>query len=1042
MELKEGIYERLIDGHTAKAITRAKEAGMHCQQDEIDSAEADQLLADYAAGALHKLLEADDSPTMEKIARVNELLRHAGIQEEFLLEEAPRLLSSVLSPERRAQLKVTKQALVRPQSGFRDSVLFTGGPSTGLSLSSELLRDIASADEICIIVSFLRLSGLRLLLDALREFCSDPRHRLRIITTTYCGITEARALEQLAQLERTEIRISYDTKIERLHAKAYLFLRDSGYSTAYIGSSNLSHSAHTDGLEWNVRATQVENPQIIKSALATFERYWASDHFEDFREGGIEKFRKELHLEKQATTSRAAVLFQPYHLLPHQKTILDTLKVERLEGQLYRNLVVAATGTGKTVISAFDYKCYREAHPQAARLLFVAHREELLRQALYTYRSVLCDPNFGELWVGTHRPQHSLDHLFLSVATLHSNKDSILAQGANYYHYLVIDEAHHTAADSYRLLVEQLQPQILLGLTATPERMDGKSLLPDFGGKISAEIRLAKALDEGLLTPFQYFCISDSVDLSDESLWKNGGYDTSRLSAKLRDAGRLGLIIGKLKQYLPDEKDCRTLCFCCDKEHALFMAHGLQEAGLKTAVLTSDTPSSERKHLAKDLAEKRINYLCCVDIFNEGVDIPEVDTALFLRPTNSLTIFLQQLGRGLRISAGKDYLTVLDFVAQANNKYDFTSRFRSLCLRPDRDIKKQIHDGFTTLPQGCSIRMERVAREYILSNIQNAIYTKRRLVQELQGYPSIPTLSEFIAGNGQDIRLLYRAGYCWTTLKRDAGKCPSFKETKLTKLLVKGIKGLIHINSSSFLHAIQSYLRTGKFFNPTPGLSPQERVRQEHFKLMLYYNLFREEPCKLGYASVEEALSELRSHPLFKQEVLELTDYLLSELPFMTAPITPDLPLGLELHGSYTREEVFILFGRQTETKRMQGTMGGVFSIEERNLELLFVTLNKSDKDFSPSTQYDDYFISERLFHWQSPNTLAHDNRGKRYLQRGKKPRHFILFVRERKMDDYRNTSTFLCLGFANYRSSYGDFPMSIQWELQEPAPAHLLRPV
>ena len=741
MELKEGIYERLIDGHTAKAITRAKEAGMHCQQDEIDSAEADQLLADYAAGALRKLLEADESPTMEKIARVNELLRHAGIQEEFLLEEAPRLLSSVLSPERRAQLKVTKQTLVRPQSGFRDSVLFTGGPSTELSLSSELLRDIASADEICIIVSFLRLSGLRLLLDALREFCSDPRHRLRIITTTYCGITEARALEQLAQLERTEIRISYDTKIER-------------------------------------------------------------------------------------------------------------------------------------------------------------------------------------------------------------------------------------------------------------------------------------------------------------SLWKNGGYDTSRLSAKLRDAERLGLIIGKLKQYLPDEKDCRALCFCCDKEHAVFMAHGLQEAGLKAAVLTSDTPSSERKHLAKDLAEKCINYLCCVDIFNEGVDIPEVDTALFLRPTNSLTIFLQQLGRGLRISAGKDYLTVLDFVAQANNKYDFTSRFRSLCLRPDRDIKKQVRDGFTTLPQGCSIHMERVAREHILHNIQNAIYTKRRLVRELQGYPNVPILSEFIASNGQDIRLLYRAGYCWTTLKRDAGKCPSFEETKLTKLLVKGIKGLIHINSSSFLHAIQSYLRTGKFFNPTPGLSPQERERQEHFKLMLYYNLFREEPCKVGYASAEEALSELRSHTLFKQEVLELTDYLLSELPFMTATIAPDLPLGLELHGSYTREEVFILFGRQTETKRMQGSMGGVFSIEERNLELLFVTLNKSDKDFSPSTQYDDYFISERLFHWQSPNTLAHDNRGKRYLQRGKKPRRFILFVREHKMDDYRNTSTFLCLGFANYRSSYGDFPMSIEWELQEAAPAHLLRPV
>ena len=550
------------------------------------------------------------------------------------------------------------------------SNLFTGGNSA-LSLGEEVRREIASADEIYFIVSFLKLSGVRLLFDDLKKFCQREGTRLRIITTTYCGATETKAVQQLAELPHTEIHISYQTDIERLHAKAYIFVRNSGMHTAYIGSSNLSKSAQTDGLEWNMRVTSVENPHIIKTALATFSLYWNSPNFEDFRLGGIEKFQQELHRNTFKGKSDTFV-YQRYSLLPHQKQILDKLKVEREECGNFRNLVVAATGTGKTVISAFDYQAFCQKQKGAgltSRILFTAHREEILRQSLHTYRSVLQDANFGTLWVGNEAPQTEADyaHLFVSISMFNSRFEALFSQlPADYYDYIVIDEAHHSQADSYRKLFSHFHPQLLIGLTATPERMDGKDLRPDFGGRISAEIRLPQALQAGLLTPFQYLCVTDDTDLSDDSLWNGQRYVIDRLADKLCVPERAQRVVDALHRYLADEYTCRALCFCVNKKHADFMASQLQKYGFSAQSLTSDTPQPQRKQLATDLRNGLVHYLCVVDIFNEGVDIPEVDTVLFLRPTDSLTIFLQQLGRGLRLSPGKTELTVLDFVAQAH----------------------------------------------------------------------------------------------------------------------------------------------------------------------------------------------------------------------------------------------------------------------------------------------------------------------------------------------------------------------------------------
>lgn len=359
MKLQEGAYENLITEELQTDMRETECDGLVCKRDEIDDAESPSMLAEHIGRIVNNRLSDENLSAEERVAFVNRLIDFIGEQEEDRVVKDREMLSAVVSKQEDARLRATNQNLVRPLTGFRVSSLFTGGHGN-VPLNTEIERDIESADNIYLIVSFLKLSGLNLIYDKLKRFCENPEHKLRVITTTYCGVTEARAVERLAKLPNTEIRISYNTKIERLHAKSYIFERKSGLSTAYIGSSNLSKSAQTDGLEWNIRVTNVENPHIIKTAFATFNLYWNSHNFEDFNEGGVEKLYRELEREKGPKNGSANSLMR-YTILPHQKQILDRLAVVREMG-VKRNLVVAATGTGKTVVSAFDYKLFSEAN--------------------------------------------------------------------------------------------------------------------------------------------------------------------------------------------------------------------------------------------------------------------------------------------------------------------------------------------------------------------------------------------------------------------------------------------------------------------------------------------------------------------------------------------------------------------------------------------------------------------------------------------------------------------------------------------------------
>src|SRR5699024_9091506 len=369
------------------------------------------------------------------------------------------------------------------------SELFCGS-NAGLSLESELKREILSADKIYWLVSFIKLAVIGIFRHELEEFARSGR-KIKIITTSYMGATDAKAVEFLANLPNAEVKLSYNTKRERLHAKSYLFLRNTGFHTGYIGSSNLSHSALTSGLEWNLKITSQEIPHIINKSLSTFETYWESNEFEwfDGKVESTEKLRNALRNERSGGATSQSYFFdiKPYS---HQNEILEQLHVERALHQRYRNLVVAATGTGKTLISAFDFARFLKEKPDAT-FLFVAHREEILTQARNAFRGVLRNSQFGELWVGNHAPAH-YRQLFASVQTL-NNQLETLPLSADFYAYSVVYVLPLIALNNYRAMLDHFSSRTLLSLTATSVIFDGSAILQDVGGVIAAEIRLPEA---------------------------------------------------------------------------------------------------------------------------------------------------------------------------------------------------------------------------------------------------------------------------------------------------------------------------------------------------------------------------------------------------------------------------------------------------------------------------------------------------------------------------------------------------------------------
>ena len=979
-------------------------------------------------------LSAQIALTNQIVSLIQNTTKEADFASMGVAQRAEQLLALLRENDPRLILGKTAADVERPETSVAQSSLFTGAIHEP-QMFSELKKEICSADQIDMLVSFIKWSGLRLIMDELREFTQNGG-QLRIITTSYMGATDIKAIEELSKLPNTEIKVSYDTKRTRLHAKTYVFYRDTGFTTAYVGSSNLSNAAISSGLEWNVKVTATDLPTTIQKITATFDSYWNSSEFEFYKEDERERLCRALKAERMMGDGSSRTFVFDIHPYPYQQEILDKLHAEREVRGLNRNLVVAATGTGKTVISAFDYRRFCKNNPgQRNRLLFVAHREEILKQSRDTFQGVLKDPNFGELFVGGYRPEH-LDHLFVSVQTLNSQAlcDTL---PADYYDYIIVDEFHHAAAPTYQKLLNHFQPKILLGLTATPERMDGKSILDYFGGRCAAEIRLPEAIDRKLLCPFQYFGVADTVDLT-ELRWVRGGHDKSQLTNvySLNRAiaeRRADHIIRSLDKYVTDMNAVKGLGFCVSIEHAKFMADYFSAAGIPSLCLVGESNDTERHTAKKRLVDGEIKFIFVVDIYNESVDIPEVNTVLFLRPTESLTIFLQQLGRGLRLSKGKDCLTVLDFIGAANRKFNFEEKFSALLANTKHSVEYELKHGFVSAPKGCYIQLEKKAAKAILDNIKSSFSMKSGLIGRIATFEEDSGLSlnlaNFVRYYRLDIRSIY-AKYSFSRLCVSAGVREDFEEP-MEAALTKAFGRLSAIDSRRWIRFLLDLLP--KLDNTDfSKLSPIEQRTLQMFYIIIWGSAAN----SLDDDEVLDHLYTLADSPVMLAELMELLQYKYDHIDFIDAPVNLGFDCPLDLHCTYTRDQLLVAMDFMSPNSVREG----VKWLPEKQIDVLFVTLNKSDKDYSPTTMYDDYSINETLFHWQSQSTTT-DTRsvGQRYINHRKGGSKVLLFVREFKKD-ISGTAPYTFLGTVNYVKHTGSRPMNITWKLDNPIPAKYLK--
>ena len=1041
--MNQGIYEELVTQLVSNKINELNKDSYYINKSKIDKEEASIIISRHVAKTIKAALDVlkGENVIELQIEIANKIILFlkselkANDFEKDLIESGGEVLKAVFT---KVDAHFSDFDLhlkeITPYTRLSYSELFTGGSNTGLSLESELKKEILSSNKIDLLVSFIKFKGIIILERELKEF-TQRGGQLRVITTTYMGASDYKAIELLSKLENTQVKISYNTGNERLHAKAYLFYRNTGFHTGYIGSSNFSRSALTDGLEWNVKITTKEVGHIIDKFQKTFESYWQSDDFEIF-DSAIHKEKLTESLNKGKNNTNGVVNPAAYFDLkpyPFQYEILEKLEVERKIHYRYRNLVVAATGTGKTIISAFDYKNFRKEN-KSSKLLFLAHRKEILEQALSTFQGILKDNNFGGLWVDGKSPTN-YEYVFASIQTLKNRLDD-LELSKDFFDYIIIDECHHLTASSYRGIINYFTPKVLLGLTATPERMDGGDIKEDFHNRIAAEIRLPEALNGKLLCPFQYFGISDSVDLSNVH-WEKGRYVASELSnIYTRNDRRVREIIDALDKYTKDYNNVRALGFCVTIEHAKFMAEKFLLAGFKAGYLTSAN-SNNRSEIRNQLLKKEINYLFVVDIFNEGVDIPEIDTVLFLRPTESLTVFLQQVGRGLWLADDKECLTVLDFVGNARPEYNFENKFRALIGKTSTPVKKEVEDNFPHLPLGCSIILERKAKEFILSNIaaatalnQNQLILK---VKTFQHQTTIPlNLKNFTEFFDIPLQLIYKQSrkFGWKRLCQMAGIIDDFGSENESQILSAMTNKWLSTASSSYFNFILKLAKKG-FKIKIADLTKIEKT----MALMLHFDVRQSAG---GFKSLEDSINHIGKNKILVEEIVELMEILIDKIDFKEIEI--DLPYNqpLKLHARYTRAQILAAFGLSSFEKK-SSNREGVAKNDELNTELLFINLIKSEEDFSPTTMYDDYAINERLFHWQSQNSVGPNTpKGLSYITHKENQKKILLFVREKSNDEFGNAMGYVFVGEGTLNHYYDSKPMSVEWELKEPLPHFL----
>jgi superfamily II DNA or RNA helicase len=1033
MELRDGLYDQIITQSVSQMLV-GLERGEGWKATGLGAEEVAERLGQAMAKELTSLLDEVGGDAGEKARRQLELFngliahvrRQAGVAgDPDVLIEPPQLLRSV------SRVGVAPDP---PETGLALPWLFTAGKGSP-SLLNELRHELASCDQADVLVSFITVSGVRKLFDILQSATAVdaqgvPRTRVRVLTTTYIGATEMEALDSLGRLPGCEVKVSLDGRRTRLHAKAWIFQRQTRFGSAYVGSANLSGAALLGGLEWTVKFTEQGHGALFQRAKAHFETLWNDDEFQRYNPND-KHHRAELSraLKRESAESIPATMtFFDIQPKGYQKDMLEQLTLER-EHQRVRNLVVAATGTGKTVVAAFDYRSICMAEGGKPRLLFVAHRKEILAQARRTYREVLRDHSFGEI-LADGADLESCDHLFATIDSVCS-RDLLARFGADYWHTVVIDECHRMAADRFDRFARTARPKILLGLTATPERSDGKPIYSYFDnrpdGSPAVELRLWNALDLQLLCPFEYYGCDDDTDFSDVP-WEQPGELSAIDRLVTGNDARARLVIDEWSRLSGNPGRSKALVFCVSVAHAEFMTQKFNEAGIPSVCVTGETDSDVRRRAPARLADGELSALVTCDLYNEGVDLPTVDTLLLLRPTQSPVLFQQQIGRGLRLHPQKESCLVLDFVGRYRNDFRFDRLFSSLTGLGRSELIEAVEKGFSSLPPGCHIQLQKCTREQVLGSLRTAANQSwRRLRAELQSYASLRgranvTLADFLREQAIGVEDIYRSSgkSGWTVLRREAGLLSGSSSVE-EEYFGRRFSDLLHFDDSERADLVA---KIGEPQTVYGSLSQREQLTLQSFA----YQVDAQHHQK---GSGEAFFDRLSASPEARSELFDLGKILLAKCHLRPRPIPGLEDVPLSLHAGYGIREILTAVGWWTAERRSP-FQAGVLALQNRKMELLFVTLDKSE-GYHERISYRDYAVSAELFHWQSQNSASPETTaGKRYLESPGNGWTFQLFARRTKGTPYRACGPVLL------QKSEGAKPMSIVWKLQVSLPARM----
>lgn len=864
----------------------------------------------------------------------------------------------------------------------------------GCKVISSIEEELLSCDEFCISVAFITMGGITPLLQTLKEL--EKRNVPgKILTTDYLTFSEPEALKRLEGLSNIELKM-YVTEegSEGFHTKGYVFRKDEMYRII-VGSSNVTQSALTVNREWNTRIVSTDRGEYTQDIINEFRELWNSQKsidFEQFIARYEDRYTKHRIIRKQKELAKTAEIpsLEAYRLEPNSMQVKFITSLRKIfESGENKALLISATGTGKTYASAF---AMRELGFR--RVLFLVHRNQIAGQARKSYERVFSGMVSTGMVAGKYM-EHDADYIFATVQTM--SKDEVLESwDPSSFDAIIIDEAHHSSAGSYRKVMEHFAPQLWLGMTATPDRRDAgtgsDSIYDIFNHQIAYEIRLQHAMEEDLLCPFHYFGITDLEVIADEGRTAEEKIENFRY---LTSDERVDNVVKQAEYFGHSGDRVRGLIFCSRNREARELSAKFNERGFRTTALTGENTEAEREEavqrLAGDECENALDYILSVDIFSEGVDVPEINQVIMLRPTQSPVVFIQQLGRGLRKAEGKEYVVVLDFIGNYNNNFMIP-----VALSGDRTynkdtIRRYVMEGGRVIP-GCStIHFDEVSRRKIFESIDRmapkSTMLREKYFQLKDRLGRIPTVLDFYDHGEIDpmMFIAYSRTYDSFVRKYDKDYNVDFSQEEtamlefVSSLLVNGkrphellmLQMLLEDDAISEETFCERLEKAGMKNRHSDYISAMSILRKDFINTQSeqkkYSHIEFVDCSSMDMQSFSRAAAFYRrlQRKEFIEELQALVSYGLKKYRDKYSEHDED---NLVLYEKYSRKDVCRLLNWERDDS---ATVYG-YRIKYGTCPI-FVTYKKKE-DIAESTKYEDAFINEQIFSWMTRSRVSEDS--------------------------------------------------------------------